>query len=296
VATVATARAAITRVWPIRTVDPLRPTETATRAGLAYTLWLPAAARAGVVVIHGAGSVKESHHDFARAAVAAGLGCLCFDLRGHGGSPGPLDGRALGDVAIMARLLRDRLGEVERTGGQRDDERRPDRSPGGARRASPIVLRGSSLGGYLAIVSAAAAKADAVIAICPAAPDGLRRGLTSGRFSFPADVGALVGLLDEHDPGDAVAGLPVPVLVMHAEGDERVPVAQSRALAARFAIAGSRLIVVPGGHHRSVQHDPELQAFSLRWITRIVETGTAEARARVQRAEAEGAEGAGAGG
>jgi alpha-beta hydrolase superfamily lysophospholipase len=255
---------AITRVCPIRTVDPLRPTETASRAGLAYTLWLPARPRGGVVVIHGAGSLKESHHDFARAAVAAGLGCLCFDLRGHGDSPGPLDGRALGDVAIMARLLRDRLGAVDWQGGEGGD---------GARRPSPIVLRGSSLGGYLAIVAAEAAGANAVVAICPATTDGLRRGLTSGRFSFPADVSALVGLLDEHDPGDAVAGLQVPVLVMHAEGDERVPVAQSRALAGRFTIAGSRLIVVPGGHHRSVQHDPELQAFSLRWITRIVETG-----------------------
>ena len=43
---------------------------------------------------------------------------------------------------------------------------------------------------------------------------------------------------------------------MHAEGDEQVPVELSRALHA--AAPGSRLIAVPGGHHRSIQHDAEL--------------------------------------
>ena len=250
-------------VGPIRTGDPLRPSETATHAGLAYTLWLPDAARAGIVVIHGADSVKESHHDFARAAVGAGLACLCFDLRGHGGSSGRLGGQALGDVAEMAGLLRERLGANRAVSG----------SVGGTAGGSGprVALRGSSLGGYLALTSAAAARADAVVAICPAEVDGLRRGLRSGRFSFAADVGGLEALLGEHDPGDAVAGLSVPVLVMHAEGDERVPVAASRALAERFAPgSGSRLLVVPGGHHRSVQHDPELQAFSLRWVARAL--------------------------
>ena len=29
-----------------------------------------------------------------------------------------------------------------------------------------------------------------------------------------------------------------------------------------------KLVIVAGGHHRSVQHDPELQGESLRWIER----------------------------
>jgi hypothetical protein len=36
---------------------------------------------------------------------------------------------------------------------------------------------------------------------------------------------------------------------------------------------GSRLIVVPGGHHRSIQHDQELQAVSLRFIERALGAG-----------------------
>jgi hypothetical protein len=32
------------------------------------------------------------------------------------------------------------------------------------------------------------------------------------------------------------------------------------------------LITVPGGHHRSVQHDAELQGAALRWIERALES------------------------
>ena len=36
------------------------------------------------------------------------------------------------------------------------------------------------------------------------------------------------------------------------------------------AIGPRKLIVAPGGTHRSVQHDPELQASALRWIERAL--------------------------
>ena len=60
------------------------------------------------------------------------------------------------------------------------------------------------------------------------------------------------------------------MLLLHAEGDEQVPVEHSRELARYFTAPGSRLIAVPGGHHRSIQHDPELQAVSLRFIARTL--------------------------
>jgi pimeloyl-ACP methyl ester carboxylesterase len=112
---------------------------------------------AGVVIIHGAGSSKESHHDFARAARSAGLSAVCFDQRGHGDSGGELDGRALEDVATVAALL----GDV------------------------PLVTRGSSMGGYLAILAAERLGAAAVVAICPASSDGLWRGLRRRRARLP---------------------------------------------------------------------------------------------------------------
>ncbi len=231
-------------VWATRTVTPPLPNETGRVGGLAYSLWLPPGAQAGIVVLHGAGSAKESHHDFARAALPLGLATICFDARGHGASDGPMDARALDDVVTMASLLRDRLG----------DER------------APLAVRGSSMGGYLAILSAAPAHAQAVVAICPASATGLRRGLADGRFSFAADDESLDAFLAAHELEPAVAALEAPLLLLHAEGDEQVPIQHSRELADAVTSPGSRLIAVPGGHHRSIQHDPELQAVSLRFV------------------------------
>jgi pimeloyl-ACP methyl ester carboxylesterase len=200
------------------------------------------------VVLHGAGSAKESHHDFARAALALGLATICFDARGHGESDGPMDGRAVDDVVTIAAVLRDRLGD----------------------RRAPLAVRGSSMGGYLSIVCAGPVQAHAVVAICPASADGLRRGLAAGRFSFAADHDAFDRFLSEHDLGSAVAALEVPLLLLHAEGDEQVPIEHSRELAEIVTTPGSRLIAVPGGHHRSIQHDAELQAVSLRFIKRAL--------------------------
>jgi alpha-beta hydrolase superfamily lysophospholipase len=232
-----------------RTVTVELPSEIGVHDGLSYSLWLPKApASGGVVVLHGAGSCKENHHDFARAALGAGLAAIAFDQRGHGESEGPLDGRALQDVATIAALLRAHLQDAE----------------------APIALRGSSMGGYLSLVSAAAARAAAVVAICPASAEGLRRGLAKRRFSFDADERALDAFLAEHDERDALAALSAPVLLLHAEGDEQVPVEHSRELARLARSPHSRLIAVPGGHHRSVQHDPDLQAASLRFISRAL--------------------------
>jgi alpha-beta hydrolase superfamily lysophospholipase len=229
----------------LRDVSPVPPSETGEHAGLAYALWVPEGASAGVVILHGAGSAKESHLDFARLLAGAGLGALVFDARGHGASDGPMDGRPGADIVAVCDLLRSRLGGSD----------------------APIGLRGSSMGGYLALVAAGPAEARAVVAICPASADGLRRGLRAGRFGFAADTAALDAFLVEHDLETAVESLDAPVLLLHAEGDEVVPVEHSRTLASHLRHPDSRLIAVPGGHHRSVQHDSELQALSLRFIS-----------------------------
>src|SRR3954452_4435896 len=68
----------------------------AQEAGLSYALWLPDDPKPwpGVVIVHGAGSRKENHADFARLAVASGWAALAFDLPGHGASEPPMSGAA----------------------------------------------------------------------------------------------------------------------------------------------------------------------------------------------------------
>ncbi len=231
-------RRIMSRTRRLPTPDP--PAEHGFHGDLAYTLWLPIKQPwGGMVVLHGAGSCKENHHDMARAARTAGMAAVAFDLRGHGETGGALDGRMLEDVAAAASLL-----------------------------PRPIALRGSSLGGYLAIAAAERAGAEAIVAVCPAPGAGLVAGLRSGRLDFPVDLPAAEALLSEHDLGLVVEQSSVPLLIVHAQGDEHVPYQHSVELHARAAAPLKRLIVVPGGHHRSVGHDAELQGESLRFLRR----------------------------
>jgi alpha-beta hydrolase superfamily lysophospholipase len=217
----------MSRTRRLPTPDP--PAERGFQGDLAYTLWLPdGEPEGGMVVIHGAHSCKENHHDMARAARAAGLAAVAFDLRGHGETGGELDARVFDDIASVASLL-----------------------------PRPLALRGSSLGGYLAIAAAERAGADAIVAICPAPGFGL--------VSLFPDLEAL---FTEHDLGLIVEQSKTPLLLLHAEGDERVPVEYSVSLHERSIAPLKRLIVTPGGHHRSIQHDAELQGEALRFVRR----------------------------
>lgn len=228
----------------MRTVNVDPPAEIGEHDGLAYALFLPdGEPLGGVVILHGAGSRKESHYDYARRLRAHGLAAVAFDQRGHGDSSGPMDARMAADVATVAQRL-----------------------PAGV----PRALRGSSMGGYLALVAAERAGARAVVAICPASAGDLRAGLRAGRLEFAADAPALDAFLAEHDELTAAADLECPILLLHAEGDEQVPIARSAAIAAAREEAGrpTRFVRVPGGDHRSVQHDAELQDLSVRFVLR----------------------------
>jgi len=212
--------------------------------GLAYALFLPEQpAETGVLILHGAGSAKESHFDFGRLAVANGLAALAYDARGHGRSDGEFGPRAIDDVVGMLGLLREHVPRV--------------------------AIRGSSMGGFQAILGATAdGDVAAVVAICPAPPDLLLEGVRRNRFdNFRADRDALLEWLPTVDLTAAAASLGprTALLLLHAQGDEQVPYTVSEEL---YAAAGrpKRVLILPGGHHRSLQHDRELQAESLKFI------------------------------
>jgi uncharacterized protein len=231
----------ILRNWKVTHRTPEGPAQLSERDGLAYALWMPDGTPVGgVVAVHGAGSCKESHFDFARAARAAGLAAVTYDQRGHGESAGALDARLLDDVAAMADLLP----------------------------AGPLALRGSSMGGYVALLATARLPVAAVVAICPAGAEDLLRGLRSDAFEFQADRQSLEGFLLEHSLELAIQDLRAPLLLLHAEGDEQIPVEHSAQLYRAAGTPHKRLIALPGGHHRSIQHDPEMHAESLRFIAR----------------------------
>jgi pimeloyl-ACP methyl ester carboxylesterase len=223
--------------------------EIAEHGGISYALFIPEGElEGGVLVLHGAGSAKESHFDFARNAAAHGLAALAYDAPGHGRSGGAWGPSAIDHAVALLGVLR-------------------------ARGCPQVALRGSSMGGFSAIVAAAKdGDAAAVAAICPAPEELLLRGVRAGRFEFELDGAAVEPWLERQvSLRDAAASLAprTALLLMHAEGDEQVPADVSRRL---YEVAGrpKRLMLMPGGHHRSLQHDMEMQAETIRFLLRAV--------------------------
>lgn len=237
----------------MRRPSPRTASERGVHDGRPYELWLPPGEAAGpwpaVVILHGAGSRKENHSDFARAASSYGWAALAFDQRGHGESDDEMSPPAFADVGRMARFLAATEGVDP----------------------SRICVRGSSMGGFLAIHAAATSDAIAgAIAICPAGEDGLRRALRRGELEMRADAESLDAWLAEHDVREAVELMDAkPLLLIHARGDETIPYTWSEELY-EHAAEPRKLIVMPGGHHRSVQHDAELHGVALRWLERAL--------------------------
>ena len=226
------------------------PPELGTRDGLAYALFLPdEEPDVGVVILHGAGSAKESHFDFARGCRADGMAALAYDARGHGRSEGSFGPGAFDDALAMAELVR--------------------------AHAPRVALRGSSMGGWQAIHAGAAGNGAicAVVAICPATDEGLVRFLRSGRRpAFRCDADVCEMWLESLDVTEAAArlGPDTALLLMHARGDEQVPYTVSEEIHAA-AVEPKRLLIFPNGHHRSVQHDEELQAVARKFIRKSFE-------------------------
>jgi dienelactone hydrolase len=228
------------------------PADMGVHEGRPYILWQPSSPPPwrAMLILHGAGSRKENHGDFGRACAASGWAALAYDQRGHGESGDTMSAEALADVVRMARFLA-AIDGVD---------------------AARICVRGSSMGGFMAIQAAATSEAIAgAIAICPAGAQHLTRGLKRRDLTMriePDGADALTAWLSEHDLRQAVELMgSKPLLLIHARGDDQIPADWSEELHARAA-EPRKLILLPGGHHRSAQHDAELHGIALRWMER----------------------------
>ena len=200
---------------------------------LAARYWPATAQSAGVVIVHGLGSCKEHHTDFARVCRGAGLAALTLDLRGHGASGGELGPGAIDDVIAAAEALR-------------------------ARGHARVGLRGSSLGGFLVLLAAARSRRVAcVVAICPARPGVLAERLGA---EWPTQY----PLTDAVATPDGIARG-----YRHATGDAQVPWAATWALA-QATPQPRHLRIVLGGSHSSLQHTPAIQGETCDFLGRYL--------------------------
>jgi len=214
---------------------PVNPTQMTLPQGIAANLWPAPAGTPGVVIVHGHGSRKENHVDFAEHVSRRNMAALALDLRGHGESAGELDEHCLDDVLSAVDTL-------------------------AQRGHAPVGLRGSSLGGFLALhAGARSALVKAVVAICPAQGPMLARRLKS---DWPRT-------LDTHA---AVRAPGVARAYWHAIDDDTVPWGGTRRLA-ELSPQPMRLRIAMRGGHRTLQHDPQVLDESADFLAEHLDAG-----------------------
>jgi putative redox protein len=221
--------------------------------------------RCGLLLCHGfpadpqgQRSAPQSYPELAdRLAAETGWSVLSFDFRGAGRSDGEFSLAGwLADLAAAADQLR--------TVGEADG----------------VWLAGFSTGGALALCAAGEDETIKGVAAfaAPADFDGWaddpRRFLEHARTvgvvrtkAFPADFEAWARELRETRPINLIGKIPPrPVILVHGDEDDIVPLMDARALA-DAADGGVELRVLSGAGHR-LRHDPRAIAVLLGWLDR----------------------------
>ena len=205
-----------------------------------------------VLLLHGCPGL-EKNLDLAVRLRDQGWNALAFHYRGCWGSEGPYDLRTIPrDVTAAVGLL---------AGCPRVD-------------AGRIAVLGHSLGGWAALVTAAAEPRLRAVAVYGAAarlgavlrlgPDLIEQEFTRFLAATPSEFAAQVAVVAD---GLAAAGAigPRPLLVVHGTADRWVPVAQARELAAR-AGPDCRYVEVEGADHAFSWHRAELADLITGWL------------------------------
>jgi len=183
-----------------------------------------AKAKGTVVFSHGNAGAMGHHLGFVVWLAEAGYNVMMYDYRGFGKSGGTVDRRGMVDDVKAAFTYARSRSDVN-----------TDR----------LVSFGHSLGG-----------AKSVTALAEAPIKGLRAIITDGAFSsyrsmakvIAGQVGANV-VTDELAPKDYVGKLsPVPLLIVHGEKDEVVPISEGRVLF-EAAHEPKTFFAVKSGHH-----------------------------------------------
>lgn len=207
-------------------VPEMRAVQARSADGLALGGWFapPRAPEAPVVVLFQGNAGNLSWRSFkARAFLDAGLGVMLAGYRGYGGNPGApnedgliADGRAALDFLASQGIA-----------------------------AADVVLYGESLGSGVAVRLASERRVAAVILEAPftALPD-------VAAFHYPVIPVRLLAR-DRFDSLSRIAAIAAPLLIVHGDRDEIVPVALGQRL---FAAAAEpkRAQWIAGGNHNDL--------------------------------------------
>lgn len=211
------------------------------------------------VFLHGYRSECEGSKSIALAqhAECRGYSWVRFDLSGHGRSDGDFT------EFTITNALRDTLAVLE------------------ALAPRPVVLVGSSLGGWLSVLAAQRVpqQVRAMLLIAPAfnfvqnfladlpaedlrqwAHQGLRHFSDPYRTTTYALSYEIVRKIDRYDVLSAPVRLECPLTILHGDQDEILPLANTLSFAERTQAPALRVEVVAGGDHRLLSSIPRMCA------------------------------------
>lgn len=236
-----------------------------TSDGLTLQGWyIPSANGAAVVFVHGHGNNRTGQAPDAKALVDQGFGALLFDLRNHGESAGTVT--TLGyyearDVDAAVDFVKTQPG-VD-----------PDR----------VGVLGQSLGGSAVILSAAhnaGIKAVVAESTFTSVEDNITTGVEklAGLPSFP--FAPLIVFWDEQETGlrmvqirpiDEIPAIgPRPLLLVHGELDDLIPVENARQLYAAAREPKELYLIPNAGHENFVGTDPAYPARIVEFFTKAL--------------------------
>ena len=220
-----------------------------------------------VILIHGFTGYKEETHirAAAKAFLAEGMAVLRADMYGHGQSDGSFENHTL--YKWLTNILT--LVEYAR----------------GLDFATDLYLCGHSQGG-LSVVLAAGMTRDLIRGLIPMSPalmipDGARQGTLLGQDFDPEHIpeelvswdgrrlkGNYIRVAQTIDPGQDIDRYSGPVLLIHGDEDEAVPLQCSLDAAKRYAHA--ELNVIPGDDHCYTRHLDQVTEAIRDWVRRNV--------------------------
>ena len=198
--------------------------------GLELTVWIAPSRGDRPVILYfmgNAGSLPMNGPRLAEFALR-GFGIAALNYRGAGEMPGSPSQTALTSDAVA---LYDRL----------------DTLIGQPVPARQRVIFGTSLGAALAVQLATRREAAALILETP-----FNRLCEVAEIHYPLFPACLILPFERWASTDRIGQVPAPVLILHGDADQTIPLSQSQAL---FGAAHEpkRLIVYPGGRHNDLR-------------------------------------------
>lgn len=182
-----------------------------------------------ILLFHGNGEVAGDYDEIAADYLGAGAGLVVVDFRGYGRSGGePRFSSMVSDARAAAAWLR------------------PELAARGY--AGPLFVMGRSLGTHCALELAAVDAAGFAGLIVESGSGELER---LARFAgLDPGAPAVRDLIERHDA--KLRAISLPLLAIHGERDELIPLADARALVERLGSAHKQLVVIPGAGHNDL--------------------------------------------